>query len=106
MTLLGVSCLDADDEFAAYGTSRPEFLLLLPFDGQPATSGNGTHVAFVAASPDQVAEFHEMALANGGTDEEAPGLRDFYPIPGCARAYVRDPFDNKPEVLCNGFSTL
>ncbi|NVO54333.1 VOC family protein [Rhodobacteraceae bacterium B1Z28] len=106
MDLLGVTCLDADDEFAAYGTSRPEFLLLLPFDGQPATSGNGTHIAFVASSPEQVAAFHESALANGGTDEGASGPRDFYPMSGCTTAYVRDPFGNKLEVLCNGFSSL
>ena len=65
-----------------------------PFDGQPARAGNGIMVAFKAPSQDAVRAAHAAALANGGTDEGAPGYRppdgkEFY------GAYFRDPTGNK-----------
>jgi catechol 2,3-dioxygenase-like lactoylglutathione lyase family enzyme len=65
-----------------------------PFDGQPARGGNGIMIAFKAASQDAVRATHAAALANGGTDEGAPGFRPpdgktFY------GAYFRDPTGNK-----------
>jgi len=73
-----------------------------PFDGKPATAGNGTMVALQAASWAAVDGFHAAALANGGTSEGAPALRpqynrDFY------AAYVRDPDGNKLAAVCRGF---
>lgn len=106
LQVLGISCLDSDEDFAAYGCTRPEFLLLLPFDGRGATAGNGTHIAFSAADAASVDAVHAAALSNGGTDEGTPGPRDFYPMPGVYTAYVRDPFGNKLEIIANGFSTL
>ncbi|SMC14657.1 VOC family protein [Roseovarius aestuarii] len=105
LAALGTGCLAADDEFAAYGQIRPEFLLLLPYDGGAPTGGNGTHIAFSAESKDAVDSFHAAALENGGTCEGAPGGRDFYPMPDAYTAYVRDSFGNKLEVIFNGFST-
>jgi catechol 2,3-dioxygenase-like lactoylglutathione lyase family enzyme len=46
-----------------------------PFDGAPATVGNGSMVALWAKTWAQVDAFHEAALANGGTSEGPPGLR-------------------------------
>jgi catechol 2,3-dioxygenase-like lactoylglutathione lyase family enzyme len=47
--------------------------LMKPFDGQPATVGNGVMVAFEAKDPAQVDRLHALALANGGRCEGAPG---------------------------------
>lgn len=63
-----------------------------PFDGQPATVGNGTMVALQAADQEQVKRLYELALANGGSDEGAPGPRG---EDGFYAAYFRDPDGNK-----------
>ena len=53
------------------------FSISEPINGQPATSANGSTVGFVCSSPEQVVEFHDVAIANGGTSiEEAPGPRE------------------------------
>ena len=71
-----------------------------PFDGNAATVGNGSMPAFVAQSKQAVRDFHAAALANGGTDEGAPGLRPY----GAAfyAAYVRDPDGNKLSAVHEG----
>ena len=78
----------------------PKLVLLKPFDGGPVTSGNGTHVAFLASNRAAVDAFHAAALANGGTDEGAPGLRPHY-HPNYYGAYVRDPDGNKLQAVCH-----
>lgn len=52
--------------------------------------GEGVHVAFEAASRDQVRAFHAAALAAGGRDNGAPGLRPHYG-PNYYAAFVYDP---------------
>lgn len=101
---LGSKCLVADKTFAAYGSERVEFLLLLPFDGGAPTAGNGAHVAFCAGSPAEVDAFYRTGIEAGGRDEGPPGLRDAYPWPGAYAAYIRDPFGNKLEAIYNGFT--
>jgi catechol 2,3-dioxygenase-like lactoylglutathione lyase family enzyme len=66
--------------FAGFGPSpeQPALFLGKPFDGNPATSGNGMMVAFKADTRAQVRDFHAAALANGGSDEGAPGIREQY----------------------------
>lgn len=65
-----------------------------PFDGQPATAGNGVMLGFYAETPEVVDAFYAAAMANGGTDEGAPGMRPHYGD-GWYAAYVRDPQGNK-----------
>ena len=72
----------------------PEFYIKYPFDGNPASAGNGTMVAFEASSEAQVRDLHAAALKAGGTDEGAPGIRDAYG-PNFYVAYLRDPQGNK-----------
>ena len=67
------------------------FSVTRPFDGNPATPGNGTMVALEAKDEAQVGRVHAVALANGGSDEGAPGER----FPGFYAAYFRDPDGNK-----------
>ena len=71
-----------------------------PFDGGTAAHGNGQHVAFLAKDRATVNAFHAAALANGGSDEGAPGLRPHYHA-NYYGAYVRDPDGNKLQAVCH-----
>lgn len=77
----------------------PHLWVTEPFDGQPASPGNGTMVSFLAESRAQVDAFHAAALAHGGLDEGAPGCRPQYG-PNFYAAYVRDPDGNKLNAVC------
>lgn len=57
------------------------------------------HVAFTAGDRKAVDAFHEMALAHGGTDNGAPGVRERY-HPHYYAAYVLDPDGNNIEAVC------
>ncbi|MCV6592082.1 MAG: VOC family protein [Silicimonas sp.] len=79
----------------------PDFYVKTPFDGAPATAGNGQMVAFEAQSQDQVRTLHAAALAAGGTDDGAPGFRAAYG-PQFYVGYLRDPQGNKIALFsCN-----
>ena len=71
-----------------------------PFDGAPASVGNGAMLAFSATSRDEVDAFYAAAMAHGGSDEGAPGLRPDYG-PNWYAAYLRDPTGNKLAVACS-----
>lgn len=90
--------LETEAGYAAPGDSRCRLWITRPFDGRPATVGNGSMPALVAGSRDAVDAFHRAALAQGGTDEGAPGLRPF----GASfyACYVRDPDGNKLSAVC------
>jgi catechol 2,3-dioxygenase-like lactoylglutathione lyase family enzyme len=80
-----------------------ELLLSLREDGvQPP--GAGFHLAFSAASRDAVDRFHAAALAQGGTDNGAPGLREHYGANYYA-AFVIDPEGCRIEAVINGPAT-
>ena len=64
----------------------------LPFDGKPATVGNGVMGAFAADSKAKVDALHRKALELGGTDEGPPGPRGNH---GFYAAYFRDLDGNK-----------
>ncbi len=71
------------------------FCVSEPINDEPATFANGSTVAFKCDSPEQVHEFHDTAVAHGGTSiEDAPGLRNSSLGP-VHLAYVRDPDGNK-----------
>lgn len=74
-----------------------------PFNGAPATSGNGTMVALRANTWAEVQDFYAAALEHGGVSEGAPALRQQYAKDFYA-AYVRDPDGNKIAVVCRGFT--
>jgi len=58
------------------------------------------HVAFAAASRAEVDAFHRAALAAGGTDNGAPGLRAHY-HPNYYGAFVLDPDGHNIEAVCH-----
>jgi catechol 2,3-dioxygenase-like lactoylglutathione lyase family enzyme len=48
-----------------------------PVNGEPVSIANGSTIGFVCDSPEQVKEFHDIAVSNGGISvEDPPGPRD------------------------------
>lgn len=95
---MGVGRMMEFDSFIAWGTMEgaPGVALTQPFDGQPATVGNGTMVALQVDTTDKVQEIYDIALAHGGSDEGAPGPRG---DDGFYAGYFRDPDGNKLNVF-------
>ena len=94
-------------EFGARGSGwaaamdKPMLCIMTPYDGRSATVGNGVMAGIAADSRETVDRVYMKALALGGTDEGAPGLRaeggdGFY------AAYFRDLDGNKLDVFCYG----
>jgi catechol 2,3-dioxygenase-like lactoylglutathione lyase family enzyme len=79
----------------------PRFYVYEPFDGNPATAGNGTMVAFEAPNTAAVDRAYSAGIANGGSDEGPPGPRPHYGD-GYYGAYLRDPDGNKLHVVYRG----
>ena len=95
---LGYSVLMEFDDRCAFGADRrPQFWLAAR--GVPATTG--VHLAFPAASHEVVDAFHRAAVAAGGTDNGAPGLRPQY-HQSYYGAFVLDPHGNNVEAVNHG----
>jgi len=94
---LGIGRFMEMDNFVAWGAPEggASVGVIKPYDGQPATVGNGVMVALAAKDRAQVDRLHALALSLGGKDEGAPGLRgdNFY------AAYFRDLDGNKLNVF-------
>ena len=72
--------------------------VMKPFDGGIATPGNGMMAAFRATGPEAVQALHSAGIQAGGTDEGAPGTRNYYSDDFYV-AYLRDPVGNKVAVF-------
>jgi catechol 2,3-dioxygenase-like lactoylglutathione lyase family enzyme len=71
------------------------FGVTVPINGEAASFANGGTIGFKCSSPEQVKQFHDVAVANGGTSiESPPGLREGK-MGAMHLAYVRDPDGNK-----------
>ena len=89
---------ETDVGYGQPGDADPSLYVITPFDRAPATRGNGTMLALTAATRAAVRDFHAAALASGGSDEGASGLRYSANFYAC---YVRDPDGNKLSAVCN-----
>lgn len=79
-----------------YGKGRQPFFWF----GDNEKVGKGFHVAFTVDSRELVDAFYEAALAAGGTDNGAPGLRPDY-HPNYYGAFVLDPDGHNVEAVCH-----
>lgn len=71
------------------------FCVSEPINGEPANFANGGTIGFKCTSPEQVRQFHDTAVAHGGSSiEDAPGLREGS-LGAMYLAYVRDPDGHK-----------
>ena len=78
-----------------YRHGGSSFCVTEPIDGEPATFANGGTIGFKCESPEQVTQFHDLAVAHGGTSvEDPPGPRQGA-LGTMHLAYVRDPDGNK-----------
>ena len=96
---LGGSRFMESDSYVAWSPSPtlPGLAVIKPFDGSPATVGNGVMVALSVESPNQVDDLYKKAMELGASDEGKPGKRgegSFY------AAYFRDLDGNKLNVYC------
>lgn len=96
--VMGVGRMMDFDTFIAWGEmgGAPGIAATKPFDGEAATVGNGTMAALAVDTTDKVQAVYDAALANGGSDEGAPGPRG---DDGFYAGYFRDPDGNKLNVF-------
>jgi catechol 2,3-dioxygenase-like lactoylglutathione lyase family enzyme len=98
---LGLRRLHDFDGASGYGDTTAVFWIGTPIDaGRRVAAGGGTHVAFAAPSRSAVDAFHRAALAAGGRDDGAPGLRPIY-HENYYGAFVLDPDGHKVEACCH-----
>jgi catechol 2,3-dioxygenase-like lactoylglutathione lyase family enzyme len=84
------------DAHAGFGKDDKAFFWI----GTGHKPRGGTHVAFIAQTRAEVDSFYRAALAAGGQDNGAPGLRPYY-HPSYYGAFVFDPDGNNIEAVCH-----
>jgi len=100
--LVGAKRVWDDENFVAWSNAPTGGISVTkPFNGEPATVGNGVMVAIAAPDRAAVDAIYEKAISLGGTDEGEPGLRGgddstFY------AAYFRDLDGNKLNAFYMG----
>ncbi len=85
------------DYGVAPGSLGVEFTITVERDAGPS---RGMHICFRAPNRDAVREFHGLALASGGRDDGAPGLRPHYHA-SYYGAFVLDPDGHRIEAVCH-----
>jgi catechol 2,3-dioxygenase-like lactoylglutathione lyase family enzyme len=96
---LGYKCLRDTASLIGYGAASIEFWITptqRPVSPEPES---GLHFCFLAPGPEAVEAFHRAAVAAGGRDNGAPGLRPEY-SPGYFAAFVTDPDGYRIEAYC------
>ena len=105
MAALGVPCVARTDRQLGYGVrNRPgddghTYLSIFTGRDGPVRADN-RHWCFRAPDRAAVDAFHAAGLANGGTDDGAPGPRPHY-HDGYYAAFLRDPDGNRIEAVCH-----
>jgi len=80
----------------AVDPDKPALSVTKPFDGNPATVGNGVMISLAAGSPEMVDRIYNKAMELGAQDEGPAGPRgdSFY------AGYFRDLDGNKLNAFC------
>ncbi|MEP2735491.1 MAG: VOC family protein [Erythrobacter sp.] len=97
---MGYGRMMEEGEFIAWGDfedGTAGIAATAPFDGQKASVGNGTMAALMVDTPEKVKAVYDTAIAQGGSDEGAPGPRG---DDGFYAGYFRDLDGNKLNVFC------
>jgi predicted lactoylglutathione lyase len=97
--LLGAGRFMESDRFIAWAVSpdQPSLGVIKPFDGQPASAGNGVMISLAVDSNDKVDAMYRKAIALGAKDEGPPGPRG---LDGFYAAYFRDLDGHKLNCFC------
>lgn len=92
---LGYELIMKWEQFAGFGIAgKPDFWI------GKGTPKDNIHVAFRAAGRAQVRAFYEAAMAAGGKDNGAPGVRPHY-HEHYYGAFVHDPDGHNVEAVCH-----
>jgi predicted lactoylglutathione lyase len=95
---VGASRFMEEESFVAWAVApdKPAISVTRPYDGKPATVGNGMMVALAVDSPEKVHRVYDKAIELGAQDEGPAGPRfgNFY------AGYFRDLDGNKLNVFC------
>jgi len=101
LSALGYVRVWSDATAIGYGVTGGEDKLAIKLQRNGAlAAGPGFHLAFAAPTRAAVAQFHAAALAHGGEDNGAPGLRPQYGANYYA-AFVVDPDGHRLEAVIN-----
>nr|WP_299409348.1 VOC family protein [Acaryochloris sp. IP29b_bin.148] len=97
--VLGGSRFMEFESFIAWSTGpdQPSVCVTKPFNGEPATIGNGVMIALMVDSNDKVDKVYKKAIELGAQDEGPAGPRG--DIEGFYAGYFRDPDGNKLNVF-------
>ncbi len=87
----------ADELFVSTPDAKAPSGHALSASGRPT---GWVHLAFQAKDRAMVDRFHAAAIAAGGKDNGAPGIRPYHP--GYYAAFVLDPDGNNVEVVFHG----
>jgi catechol 2,3-dioxygenase-like lactoylglutathione lyase family enzyme len=92
---LGIIVLQEGDGWALIGKSDQKLWF-----GSFGPAPEHIHLAFVAENREQVDSFYQAALASGGLDNGAPGVREQY-HPNYYAAFILDPNGHNIEAVCH-----
>lgn len=93
---LGYKALFANEKNKSFGFGSKDWTEFLLTEGTPTMPK--LHIAFRATSEDQVNEFYQNAISNGGVCNGPPGYRKDY-HPGYYAAFILDPDGHNVEAL-------
>ncbi len=98
LATIGMRCLFSEAHERGYAGSDDNIsvYIVIPYNEQRATFGNGTQIMFYAPDIEAIKAFYTTAIKLGAKDEGAPGPRDYHP--NYYGAYVRDLDGNKLHV--------
>jgi catechol 2,3-dioxygenase-like lactoylglutathione lyase family enzyme len=97
---LGFRRVFEDDTAIGYGVEDDQDLLCLKLRPNAAPPGDGSHLAFSAASRAAVDAFHAAGVRTGGADNGPAGLREDYGDHYYA-AFLIDPDGHRIEAVIN-----
>jgi catechol 2,3-dioxygenase-like lactoylglutathione lyase family enzyme len=93
--VLGLPLIDESGQSVRFGADGRALFYIHTREAPPGPF----HVAFEVDTREAVSEFHEAALAAGGRDNGAPGIRKHY-SPTYYAAFVLDPDGHNIEAVC------
>ncbi|HEY2809682.1 MAG TPA: VOC family protein [Steroidobacteraceae bacterium] len=96
---IGAKRMMETDRNVAWSTGTSGLGVCKPYDGKPATIGNGVMIALGVENKAKVDALHQKAIELGGTDEGPPGPRG---TSGFYAGYFRDLDGNKLSAFSMG----
>jgi catechol 2,3-dioxygenase-like lactoylglutathione lyase family enzyme len=96
---LGYKCLSESADSLGYGTKAVALWVMVAARPVPPDEKSGLHLCLKAPTRTSVNAFHAGAIASGGRDNGAPGLRADYG-PNYYAAFAVDPDGYRLEAYC------